>query len=481
MLVAGHMPNPPLPLFVDLDGSLVKTDLLVESFVGLLKRNLLLALLIPFWMVQGKARLKDKIAGCVILDPETLPYHAEFLAYLKGQRDAGRVLYLATASNRRYAEAVAAHLGIFDGVLASDSANNLSGRNKLQAIRGHCPAGGFVYAGNDWVDVPIWDAAQAAVLVNAPAALAAHVASSKPVEMVFPATGGQFRHWLKALRPHQWLKNMLVFLPLLPIVTAASPSMFAMALMAFVAFSLCASSVYLLNDLADLEADRAHPRKRQRPFAAGSLPVLSGLLLSPLLLVSAFALTVFMPWEFAVALGVYSLSTTAYTLFLKRYALIDVITLAGLYTLRVLGGAAAIEVAPSFWLLAFSMFIFFSLALAKRCAELEAMRSLERAGARGRGYQVADVSVLQLMGVTSGYLSVMVMALYLNSPEIVGRYPHIELLWGVCPLLMLWVSRVWLKTARGEMTDDPLVFTVQDRMSRRVLLLCVGMVLAALL
>lgn len=470
----------PKPLFVDLDGTLIKTDLLVESFIGLLKHYPLLALQAPFWLLRGKAYLKNKIAERIALEPAALPYHPGLLDYLTVQREAGRPLYLATASNSRYAEAVAGHLGIFEGVLASDHSRNLSGSKKLHAIRERCPEG-FVYAGNDRVDEPIWASAQAAILVNAPAAVAARVTASKPVEAEFAAAPASLKPWLKAIRPHQWLKNLLVFLPLLPIATSASPAMLGMALLAFAAFSLCASSVYLLNDLADLEADRAHPRKRKRPFASGSLPALSGLLLAPLLLVSAFALTLWMPWQFAAVLGIYWVSTTAYTFFLKRYALIDVVTLAGLYTLRVLGGAAAIAVVPSFWILAFSMFIFFSLALAKRYAELHAMRTLDREGAQGRGYQVADLLTVQLMGVASGYLAVLVMALYLNSPEILDRYPHVQLLWGVCPLLMLWVSRIWLKSARGEMTDDPLVFAVRDRMSRYVLVATVGVILAALL
>lgn len=468
------------PLFVDLDGTLIRTDLLVESFIELLKRHPLQALQAPFWLLRGKAYLKHRIAERIALNPQVLPYHAGLLDYLKGQRESGRALYLATASNIRYAEAVAGHLAIFEGVIASDAERNLSGTRKLEAIQAHSP-NGFAYAGNDRVDEPIWASAQAAVLVNTPGPVAARVAARKPVEAEFAGASAGPGPWLKAIRAHQWLKNLLVFLPLLPIATSASPAMVGMAVLAFAAFSLCASSVYLLNDLADLEADRAHPRKRKRPFASGSLLPLWGLMLAPVLLAAAFALTLWMPWQFAAVLGIYWVSTSAYTFLLKRYALIDVITLAGLYTLRVLGGAAAIAVVPSFWILAFSMFIFFSLALAKRYAELYAMRVLDKAGAKGRGYQVVDLTTVQLMGVASGYLAVMVMALYLNSPEIIERYAHAQWLWGVCPLLLLWVSRVWLKAARGEMTDDPLVFTVRDRMSRYVLAATVGVVLAALL
>jgi 4-hydroxybenzoate polyprenyltransferase len=467
-------------LFVDLDGTLIQTDLLVESFIGLLKRYPLAVLKMPFWLLRGKAYLKHRIAELIELDPALLPYHPELLAYLKLQREAGRSVYLATASNHRYANAIAGYLGIFDGVLASDERNNLSGRNKSKAISTICP-GHFVYAGNDRVDEAVWASAQAAILVNVPSGVAARVAADKPIEAEFTGVRSTFKALMKAIRPHQWLKNLLVFLPLLPIATTASPAMIEMAMLAFAAFSLCASSVYLLNDLSDLAADRAHPRKRKRPFASGDLAPLYGLLLAPLLLIGAFALTLFMPWHFAVMLGIYWGSTTAYTFVLKRYALIDVTTLAGLYTLRVLGGAAAIGVMPSFWILAFSMFIFFSLAMAKRYAELDSMRALEKPGAQGRGYQVADLPVVQLMGVASGYLAVLVVALYINSPDILSRYLHVKLLWGLCPLLLLWISRIWLKSARGEMTDDPLIFAARDRMSRYVLVIAMGLILAALL
>jgi len=468
------------PLFVDLDGTLIKTDLLIESFIGLFKKHPWIAIRVPFWLLRGKAYLKDRIAQYIELDPELLPYHPELLAYLQSQQQRGRTLYLATASNHRYAHAVARHLGIFEGVIASDTDHNLSGANKLRAIKVLCP-GHFVYAGNDQVDEPIWAEAQQAILVDVSRVVSKRVADSKGIEAQFTSQCSKTRALLKAIRPHQWLKNLLVFLPLLPIATTASPAMIKMAMLAFVSFSLCASSVYLLNDLSDLAADRAHPRKRKRPFASGDLAPLYGLLLAPLLLMAAFALTLFMPWHFAAMLGIYWVSTTAYTFVLKRYALIDVTTLAGLYTLRVLGGAAAISVMPSFWILAFSMFIFFSLAMAKRYAELDAMRALERESAQGRGYQVTDLPVVQLMGVASGYLAVLVIALYINSPDILSRYPHVELLWGVCPLLLLWISRIWLKTARGEMTDDPLIFAARDRMSRYVLVMAMGLILAALL
>ena len=471
------------PLFVDLDGTLIKTDLLVESFLSLLVEQPLAALRAPMWLARGKSALKHEIAERVELDAAALPYNEDLLAWLRQQRASGRRVYLATASNERLARRVAEHLGVFDGVLASDEARNLSGVRKLEAIRG-VAGDDFAHAGNDHVDVPIWQAARGSIAVGAPAGIVRDLRSRGSLEAEFDGGSGGLKALVKALRPQQWLKNLLVFLPLLPLAKAAPAHMGYMLLqcvVAFIAFSLCASAVYIVNDLSDLPSDRAHPRKRKRPFASGAASAVHGIVAVPALLAVAFAAAVSVSWAFTAVLFIYLVITTAYTFVLKRYALIDVLTLAGLYTIRVIGGAAAIAVVPSFWILAFSMFIFYSLALAKRYAELDTMRALNRDSAKGRGYHVADIAAVQLMGISSGMLSVLVMALYINSPEILTRYSHPQWLWGVCPLLMLWVSRVWLKAARSEMTDDPLVFAVKDRMSRLTIAAAGLLVLASLL
>lgn len=472
--------NTSLPLFVDLDGTLVNTDLLVESFLVMLKNHPLDLFKVPLWLLRGKACLKEQIALRASVPPEVLPYNRELLAFLREENRRGRSLYLATASNTRLAQAVADHLGIFSGVLASDSNVNLSGTRKLAAIQRICP-GEFAYAGNDHVDIPIWNAAGGAIIVNAPLSIEDQVSNTTAVEAVFSRSSAKLKPLIKAMRPHQWLKNLLVFLPLLPIATSASASMLGAAGLAFIAFSLCASSVYLVNDLSDLAADRAHPRKCRRPFASGAAAALHGILLAPMLLSGAVLFSLFLPLPFLAVLLIYWVFTNAYTFVLKRYAMIDVLTLAGLYTLRVIGGAAAIAVIPSFWILAFSMFVFLSLALAKRYVELQAMDALNRPSAAGRGYQVPDLQLVQQMGVTSGYLSVLVMALYINSPEIIGRYGHGKLLWGLGPLLMLWISRIWFKATRGELNDDPLVFALKDKLSRIVLALAAVTALTALI
>ena len=468
------------PLYLDLDGSLIRTDLLWESSLRLFFASPRTALRVPGWLIEGKARLKREIAQRVILDASTLPYHEGLLSYARAQSAAGRRIGLATASDARYGQAVADHLGFFDVVLASDGRLNLSGTRKLQAIQAHCD-GEFAYAGNDHVDIAVWNGARHAITVGAPAGVVAALRKQDKLEVDFPDSNRRWLPLVKALRPHQWLKNLLVFLPLLPIAASLSPSSYLAGALAFLAFSVGASAVYLVNDLSDLDADRHHPRKRLRPFASGALPVAWGVALAPVLLVLALGLAAAVSMPFLAVLGLYLVTTTAYTFVLKRFAIVDVMALAGLYTLRVLGGSAAIGIRPSFWILAFSMFIFLSLALAKRCAELESMRRLDRSGAQGRGYAVSDVAMVQQMGVTAGYLSALVMALYLNTDEILLRYRHPELMWGVCPLILLWVSRIWLKAGRGQMHDDPLVFALRDRFSRWTVVLASGLVLAALL
>lgn len=465
-------------VYVDLDGTLVHTDLLVESAVRFVFSRPFQAYRLIVWLARGKAHLKAQLAKRVELDPSTLPYNAPLVDYLSGLAATGVPMYLATAADERYASAVATHLGFFSGVLSSDGTNNLSGSRKLQAIQ-RAAGGRFIYAGNDTTDLEVWKASFGAIVANASQATLRRVdAASVPVIASFegPAKGPQVH--LRALRPHQWLKNLLVFLPVLPIAGAMPVvPMMLEGFRAFVALSLCASAVYLINDLADLSADRAHPRKRLRPFAAGVLPLQVGLLATPVLLLASALLASSLGQQFALVLVVYFVLSSTYTFGLKRFPLIDVLTLATLYTLRVLGGAAAIQVTPSFWILAFSMFIFFSLALAKRYVELDAMLAAGRLLAQGRGYRTGDMPALQSMGIAAGYLAVLVVAFYINSPEVTARYGDVTILWGLCPLLMLWVSRVWFKAVRSEMGDDPLVFALRDRLS----LLTTGAALLVLL
>ena len=453
------------PLCVDLDGTLVRSDLLFESLMALLKRNPLYIFCVPLWLLRGKAAFKAALAARVSLNPAALPYDREVLDWLKIECAAGRRLWLCTAANEQLADLVAAHLGIFQGVLASDERVNLAGANKAARLVEYFGERGFDYCGNEQRDLAIWKRAHGAIVVRGGQRLEREAARDTSLVRAFPANSHKLRAAIKALRPHQWAKNALLFVPLLAAHRAGDASALAGAGLAVLAFCACASSVYILNDLLDLEADRAHPRKSRRPFAAGDLSIGVGLALAPCLLAVAALVALFLPWKFAAVLGAYCALTSAYSFYLKRFLLVDALALAGLYTLRIIAGAAAIEVPLSFWLLLFSVFLFLSLAFVKRFAELDALRRQQRLRAAGRGYYVEDLNVLQSLGSAAGYLSVLVLALYINSPEIEALYRRPKFVWMLCVLMLYWISRVWMMAQRGHMHDDPVVFALKDRQS----------------
>lgn len=465
--VTGESKN--IPLVVDLDGTLVRTDLLVEAISALLKRNFFYFFLLPVWLLKGKAHFKQQIAACVELDASLLPYHVEFLSYLRFERDAGRSLILATASNQKFADAVAGHLGLFDEVLASDAETNRSGRHKLTWLQDRFGSRGFDYAANGRVDLPIWAHSREAILVNTDAGVKQAAEKCARVARLFDDRDGHpLPRYLKALRLHQWLKNLLVFIPLIMAHRFDEPLLLGQALLAFVAYGLCASSVYLLNDLLDLRDDRRHASKRNRPFAAGSITMIRGAALIPILLVAGFSIALLLPFEFILVLTLYYSLTLAYSLHLKQVALIDVLTLAVLYTLRIIAGAAAVTVLPSFWLLAFSMFLFLSLALVKRFTELLALQQQERKRAAGRDYTTTDLEALSQFGSASAFSAVLVLALYINSDTVLELYTHPQVIWLLCPLLLFLVMRIWFLARRGELHEDPLIFAISDRRSQGV-------------
>lgn len=456
------------PLCVDLDGTLLKSDVLVESLFAMLRQNFLFVLLLPFWLLRGKAHLKQQIADRADIDVALLPYNGPFLEYAQQQAASGRRLVLVTASNRKFAEQIATHLGVFSDVVASDSRRNVSGSTKAGLLVERFGEMGFDYAANAMVDVTVWRHARYALLINPEPGVESATRALGNLDRVFQDRDGGIAAYFKAVRPHQWLKNLLVFVPLLAAHRLLEWPLLRDACLAFVAFSLCASSVYLLNDLLDLSADRGHPRKRLRPFAAGTIRPMFGAGLIPILLLASLLVAATLTPQFVMVLGAYYICTVAYSVYLKRLVLIDVMLLAGLYTLRVIGGAAAVGILPSFWLLALSMFMFLSLALVKRGAELSTYRRLNESSGGGRGYRVSDLEYLHSMGTASGYGAVLVTALYINDAAVLDLYSRPYLLWPVCPLLLYWVSRIWLKTGRGEMHDDPLVFAIKDRQSQLI-------------
>lgn len=453
------------PLCVDLDGTLIHSDLLLESFLLLLKRNPLCLFMLPVWLLGGKARLKSEIASRVALNGSALPYTKPLLAWLRAQKDSGRPLWLVTASDHRLAQAVADHVGLFDGVLASDGQTNLAGGNKAAELVRRFGDKGFDYAGNHRVDLKVWAHARKAIVVNAGQPLVTAAGKLTDVAHVFPPFAGLFKVVAKALRVHQWAKNALVIVPLLAAHRLSELPVLIDGVLAFLAFSLCASSVYLLNDMLDLEADRQHHTKCNRPFAAGRLSLVFGLLAAPALLMLALLISCLLPLKFLLVLAVYYVATLLYSFGLKKVVMVDVLALAGLYTIRIVAGAAAMVIPLSFWLLMFATFIFLSLAIVKRYAELFAMRQQGKLKAKGRGYQVEDISLLQSLGAASGYLSILVLGLYLNSPDIAKMYAQPKIAWGLVPIMLYWISRIWMETHRGNMHDDPLVYALKDRVS----------------
>ncbi|MCA8336443.1 UbiA family prenyltransferase [Burkholderia multivorans] len=462
------------PLVVDLDGTLLRSDVLIESGFRYLKSSPHHFLVPLAWLARGgKPRLKAQLAAETELDVSVLPFDQQIVEWLKEERANGRTIVLATASHEKYAHAIARHLELFDEVLASDEQVNLSAHRKKDRLVARFGERGFDYAGNSRDDVPVWQAAERAYVVNAPAAVRRAAQKFGNVERVFESRAPAVKTWARSLRMHQWLKNLLIFVPLLAGHMLGSLQLIADAALAFIAFGLCASSVYLLNDLLDLEDDRHHPTKCRRPLAAGALPLVWGLAAFPILLVSAFTLAfIALPWRFCVVLLGYYALTVAYSTALKRVVMVDVVVLALLYTVRIVAGTTAIATHLTFWLLAFSMFIFLSLALVKRYAELLSMKKRGLTQSRGRGYVASDLELVSSLGSASGYLSVLVLAMYIQDPKTAQLYRYPQIIWLACPLLLYWISRTWILAHRGHMHDDPIIFAVRDRVSLVVIGLC---------
>lgn len=467
-------------LCVDLDGTLVDSDMLLESALELIKRNPLAVLMLPLWLIKGRANLKARIAARVDLNVEHLPYNRDVIDHLRRHKAAGRRLCLATGSHAKLARKIAAHIGLFDDVLASDAVN-MTGSTKAAALVERFGHKRFDYVGNCGADIPAWRCANQAWSVNHVAAAArregcAHLQPFPSQRTRSPA----WKAWPRALRLHQWLKNLLLFVPAAAAHAGGADVLLPLAV-AFLAFGLCASSVYVLNDLLDLQDDRQHPRKRRRPFAAGELPISHGIVAAPALLIVSFGLAAaLLPPLFLGILAAYYLTTLAYSLRLKQIALVDVYVLAALYTARLAAGAVVTGITVSFWLIALSIFAFLSLALLKRYAEQVGQLASGSRQSGARGYTAGDLQILAVLGGASGFAAVLVLALYLNSSDVLLLYSRPQFIWLACPLLLYWISRAWLLAHRNQMHDDPVVFAVTDRTSQAVVALTLAAAVVAL-
>ncbi|HET9087260.1 MAG TPA: UbiA family prenyltransferase [Acidobacteriaceae bacterium] len=451
-----------LPLCVDLDGTLAKCDTLSDALCLLARSHAAMLFRLPSWLLAGRANLKRNIGLHAPLDVARLPYNETLLVYLREQRAMGRQAYLCTGADRLLADRVAAYIGLFQGVFASDGALNLTGHNKLQLLESYFGPGNFVYIGNSHADMHLIKSCGGAMLANPVFGLGGRLRRQNlPVQRCFVDRAPLRESLRRALRLHQWAKNVLIFLPLLLAHAIRLNSAFQ-ALLAFFSFSLVASSTYIVNDLLDLASDRSHPVKRRRPFAAGNLSVTFGLVLTTGLFVCGICLARLLPDEFTGWLLAYCCVTLAYSLYWKRVVLVDVIILSALYTLRIMAGAAATRVPVSHWMAAFSIFFFFSLALIKRFSELENLRARGTDPSNGRGYLVHDMEQMRAFGTSSAFASIVVFTLYINNSQVRQLYHHPQRLWLLTPMLIWWLSRVWLRASRGQMNEDPVVFALTD-------------------
>jgi 4-hydroxybenzoate polyprenyltransferase/phosphoserine phosphatase len=463
------------PLCVDLDGTLVKSDTLIDSLLVVARTRPALLFALPAEMLRGKAAFKAFITSHVNLDVAHLPYNRKVLQFLHEERARGRTVYLATGADVRLAERVANYLGGFDGVLGSDGATNLTGARKLDRLRSQLGSSAYDYIGNDVPDLPLLASAAATMVANPTLRLRMRMRlrGIRPVRS-FVERGRPLWTVFRALRVHQWSKNLLIFLPLL-LAHVITRRLFLNGLLAFSCFSLAASSAYIVNDMLDIEADRRHPQKRLRPFASGDLSAVSGAILALSFLLLAFCGARLLPVAFLGWLLLYLVTTIAYSWYLKRVALVDVLILSGLYVLRLLAGAAATQSHISHWLAGFSAFLFFSLAIVKRFAELENLRVGGLQPHNGRGYLVTDIDQLRSFGTASAFAAVVVFAIYISGSDVTLLYRRHELLWLIMPFMILWLCRVWLLASRGELDEDPLVFALTDRAS-----LLIGAVVAVI-
>ena len=452
--------NRHVPLCIDLDGTLIATDTLWEGLASVLIRRPWLIFAAVAWAIAGKAVLKREVAARYQNSGGDWPYRSEVIERIKLARASGQPVWLVTGAAESTARAIADHLGLFDRVLHSTGTENLTSRRKRDRLLALCGDGGFDYAGNSRDDVKVFDAARRAIIVAPDRAArrwgASHDAETLPLAKISPLA------ILKSIRVHQWLKNVLIAVPLILNHEYANAGLILAAVAAFFSFSFLASTVYVVNDIADLANDRHHPRKRLRPLASGAVSIPVACATAAVLVLASIGLASLLPPLFWAVLALYAFITTVYTFVLKRKLLVDVFTLATLYTVRIVAGAAATGVELSFWLLAFSIFFFLSLALVKRYVELNELA--EEAGTRlkGRSYVGSDKDMIGQAGVASAFSAAMVLALYVDSSEVASMYPQPALLWPLCPLILYMLLRIWILARRSQMHEDPVVFIMRD-------------------
>ncbi|MDD7472630.1 MAG: UbiA family prenyltransferase [Bdellovibrionota bacterium] len=464
-------------LFVDLDGTLIKSDLLFECLVPIIKNYFYALFLAPFWLLKGKAYLKDKFSDLVSINPEILPYNNNVLEYIRKEKENGSKIILATASNIKLAKSISDYLGIFDDVIASSKEENLKGKNKLNKIKLYIENNNtnkeFSYIGDSEADVKIFNETNIPIVVGNKNVFNKIKSKNDKTTFVDGENDFSLKKFFKMIRTYQWVKNFLIFLPLILAHKFLDVNLLLKALVAFFSFSFLASSVYIINDIMDVESDRIHPSKKNRPIASGAVKISSALKVAFILMPLSFIISIFLGKEFLFVLLTYFITTSCYSFYLKKIMLVDILILSLLYTVRMFAGGVALNIYLSPWLFMFSMFFFFSLACAKRYSELYAVRNNLQDEIKGRGYQAQDLEQIQIFGSSSGYIAILIFALYIQSDISMKLYKTPSFFWALCPIMLYWISRVWLLSHRGQMTQDPIIFALKDKVSYVVLILSI--------
>lgn len=460
----------------DLDDTLLRTDLLFESVLKLIRTKPWLIIKLPGWFLKGKAHAKAAIAQHVKLDPALLPYRDDVLRLVKARRQAGAKTVLLSASNQELVSSISNYCQCFDDAGGSSDSINLKGKQKLAWIESRYP-GPFEYIGDSSADIPIWKKSAHAVLINPSSSTTSKLKSLGTSCEVLDDRPNLVRLITKQLRVNQWVKNILIAVPLISAHKITDLDLLAKTILAMISFSMIASMVYVMNDMLDVENDRKHPTKKERPFASGKLPIKTGFFLAPILGVASFAVASLLGWKFSGVIAIYFIVNIIYSIRLKEEVMLDVVTLASFYTMRLMAGSAATDIIISQWLLSFSTFFFLGLAMVKRYTELLRIVSRNHNALHGRGYTGEDKIPVLVMGITCSMLSILILALFFASPDVQVLYREPYRLWMLAPILLFWTGRIWLLTQRGQVDDDPVVFAMKDKVSLAALVY-IGLVIS---
>lgn len=466
------------PLCVDLDGTLIKTDVMFESIVILLKYNPLNLFLIIFWLIKGRYYLKEKLIEKTKLDPNKIPINEEIIEYLKIERKNGRKILLVTAAMQEIANLYSDYFGLFDEAIGSKDGINLVGKNKASYLVQRFGEGGFDYIGDSKKDLYIWKYSRNSYIVNQTKNLIDKVKKHSNVLKTWNLIPEpKIILFFKQIRAYQWVKNLLIFLP---VVLSHSLNLkdYFLSFLAFVSFSLLSSSIYLINDIYDLDSDRNHPEKKYRPFALGYLNLLFVLKAFIILFLLSFVIALFVSPKFLLSIFIYLIFSLLYTYSFKKIPILDIVILSFLFTIRIYAGSFATNIAISEWLFSFSIFFFLSLSSLKRYIELIKMN--DNSKLIGRAYNKEDSNLIKIIGVSTGLISILVYVLYINSSKVNSLYSNPEYLYFILLILIYWLLRLWFYSDKKTINYDPISFILKDKVSYILLLFSIILFIFAL-